>query len=211
MGYSIISDVAGQFQSLMALVKKMPDDEVISIGDMIDRGPDSDRVLVWFMKHGKAILGNHEHMMIDHQNSGLYYEDGVWFANGGLRTLESYGFMIPPEVVTWLEHLPMYMIIDGCLVSHAFLNKSYKLIDQALNLGTDAVSTFAEMSILWNRGEPIRRPEHKLQITGHNSQMGLKWFEDRRGPYAVCLDDSKKKRLTGIHIPSYTIYQQEYL
>ena len=44
----------------MRLLKKCPDYLPISVGDMIDRGPDSKKVLDFFMAGGKAILGNHE-------------------------------------------------------------------------------------------------------------------------------------------------------
>ena len=69
----------------------MPDEIPISVGDMIDRGPHSKEVLDFFLQNGKAILGNHEHMMLDHFNGGGEYQSRMWFLNGGNTTLESLG------------------------------------------------------------------------------------------------------------------------
>ena len=61
---NIIGDIAGNYLTFLALIKKMPDDPIVSVGDMIDRGPRSKEVLEWFMRHGSALLGNHEHLML---------------------------------------------------------------------------------------------------------------------------------------------------
>ena len=96
--YNIIGDIAGRFDTLQALLDKMPKSAVpLSVGDMVDRGPKSKEVIEFFMKKGKAVLGNHEHMMIDayRRTGGLlavgYYGPGLWVgANGGEKTLKAY-------------------------------------------------------------------------------------------------------------------------
>src|SRR3990167_9116336 len=124
---NIVGDIAGRYDQLLALLKKMPDDEVISIGDMIDRGPKSKEVIEWFMKNGKAILGNHEHMMLDFYRNGGYYEHGIWQWNGGSTTLTSFDpaeryracAVVPEIVLSWVSKLPLYLEIDGYLISHS--------------------------------------------------------------------------------------------
>src|SRR3990167_4499879 len=108
---NIVGDIAGRYDQLLALLKKMPDDEVISIGDMIDRGPKSKEVIEWFMKNGKAILGNHEHMMLDFYRNENYYEHDVWQQNGGSVTLTSFDpaerhrafEVVPIKVLSWVK------------------------------------------------------------------------------------------------------------
>jgi serine/threonine protein phosphatase 1 len=214
---NIISDIAGEYDTFMALLKKMPDDEVISVGDMVDRGPKSKEVIEFFMKNGKAILGNHEHMMIDHLRDTGYYDRDIWFYNGGRKTLESFDpsqvfydkEAVPTKVLLWLERLPLYLEVDGCLVSHSFVARGMTLAE-SVKLG-NSIWDVGESKIIWNRDPPIRREEYKLQIAGHNSQTGLRFFEDDKGKYALCIDDSRKKKLTGIHLPSFEIYQQDYI
>lgn len=224
---NIIADIAGQYKTLMALIEKMPDDLCVSIGDMCDRGPDSRAVLEWFMANGKAILGNHEHMMLDYCEGTNFYDEGVWEYNGGTATLNSFNYNVPDSVIQYIKTLPLYMEIDDCLISHAFISPAYNLekacklfhgFDDQWNthfIDQNETSNYknvrpSDYSIIWSRSEPHRMP-YKLQIAGHNSHMGLRKFADDQGQYAICIDDSRSKMLTGIHLPSLQVYQQEFL
>lgn len=205
---NIIADISGNYAALMRLLAQMPEDEVISLGDMIDRGPNSRAVVEWFMAHGRAVLANHEHMLLDHCRGIAYYTPGAWEINGGDATLTAYGGTIPEDVLDWIERLPLYLEIEGCLVSHSFVYPGYSL-EQACDLGSSSRDSRFDRSIIWNRDPPRRMPKYMRQIAGHNSQFGLREFSDRKGVFAICLDDSRHNRLTGIHLPSFEIYQVE--
>ncbi len=61
----IVGDIHGcwsEFQSLLDRAALGTDDQIISIGDMVDRGPESPRVLEFFRDtpNARAIMGNHE-------------------------------------------------------------------------------------------------------------------------------------------------------
>jgi hypothetical protein len=225
--YNIIGDVAGQYETLLALLDKMPKDATpVSVGDMCDRGPKSKEVLEFFKQNGLAVLGNHDHMMVDYckNNGGTVYRDGVWFWNGGAHTVESFfpgvGGLNPTygqlarerlyqenkELLDWVEKLPLYLELDGAFISHAI-----KRPDWSLELTCSITTQHLDDSIIWNRGGP-RRMKDKYQICGHNSQWGLKRFTDKDGQeFAICIDTSRTEVLTGIHWPSGVIYQQEYI
>jgi len=211
---NIIGDIAGQYDSLMVLLKKMPDDEPISVGDMIDRGPKSKEVVEWFMNNGQALFGNHEHLMVDEVTRRFFYNPGTWMANGGGKTLDSFGWHIPDEVVEWVCNLPLSMEFktkDGVIfVAHSFLpaDQDEKL---SFDIEYDGGNFWAPNNIIWNRGEPKRIDKYIMQIAGHNSQFGLRRFADEKGEFAVCVDSSRDKILTGIHIPSMEIFQQPYI
>jgi hypothetical protein len=219
---NIIGDIAGQYKTLLALLKKMPDDEVLSVGDMVDRGPDSFKVLQWFKNHGKAVFGNHEHLMLDAIDNGGYYQRGIWLYNGGGATIRSFGCetaqeMAGHELVEWVRTLPLYVKLDGALVSHSFIHPDQTL-EEACNLGLGFAYQYdvqCDQSIIWNRTFPIRRTDDNgnpmMQIVGHNSQFGLRQFKDDKGPFALCLDDCRQKVLTGLHWPSMQVYQQEFI
>jgi len=208
---NIIGDLAGQYDIFLKLLKQMPDDEVVSVGDMIDRGPQSKQVVEWFMKNGKAILGNHEHMMIDYVESNNvedpyyspHYNSGVWFWNGGSTTFGSFDGQLE-EATRWMKSLPLYIEYDGLFISHSFVSL-HEGLKRATNL-----AVHSDHNILWNRSYP-RRMEGKFQVAGHNSQIGLRTFSDSDGDFAICIDDSTKRKLTGLHWPSMKIYQQEYI
>ena len=209
---NIIGDIAGNFNTLMALLDKMPDEEVISIGDMVDRGPRSKEVIEWFMKNGKAIFGNHEHLMLDHYDEEFdFYQHGTWVWNGGGMTIQSFGGTVPDNVLTWVRGLPKYMEIDGTLISHAFVHP-YLSVEEACNVGNSARDLECDRSLIWTRVEPAPREEYDMQIAGHNSQFGHRNFSDNDNVhFATCIDSSAQKVLTGINIPTMRIYQQEYI
>lgn len=241
--YNIIGDIAGQYDTLLALLSKMPSTAApLSVGDMIDRGPKSKEVLEFFMNQGKAILGNHEHFMLTEYYKPLY-ERGIWLANGGKATLKSFypdldeellrSYMyvdyfrpnrdealeqgevyykklvseLPANILEWLKELPLYLMEDGLFVSHAPKNPTLSL-ERVCDL--DVSVRKLEDSIIWNRGTS-RRMENYIQIAGHNSSRSVRHISDQQGVYAIDIDTSSAKILTGIHWPSLVIYQQEYL
>jgi hypothetical protein len=215
--YNIISDIAGQYKTFLALIAQMPADAtVLSVGDMVDRGPDSASVISWFMNpdnNAAAIMGNHEHMMLDHLRRGTYYQPSVWINNGGDHTLLSYNNSVPAEVVDWLASLPLYYRDTGLIVTHAPIHPIRGLA-KACDLGTGFASPWridrvSEDSVLWNRGTP-RKIDECYQVFGHNSQVGLRHYGIPT-EYASCIDASNKKVLTGMHWPSRQIYQQPYI
>lgn len=217
----IIGDIAGCYKTLRALLKKAPDVLPISVGDLSDRGRRSKQVIDFFMKKGLAIQSNHGHLMTSAYRCSPYYENGLWYRwNGGAATVDSFVkgrsfendiFEIPVKYIEWLEKLPLYLEYDDLLITHAPICP-YQTFEECLNLGTHALSHEGENSIIWNRAEPIRRTDKpQFNVHGHQSQIGLKTYTDKLGDYAMCIDTSRKKILTGLHWPSKTIYQQEYI
>ena len=200
--YNVISDIAGNFKALQALLAKMPDGQVLSVGDMIDRGPRSREVVDFFMGGGgEALRGNHEDFCLQyHCPTGRYAHDD-WAWNGGTATIDSFGGTVPGTVLEWMSGLPLYkeLSLDGKLyfVSHAFIRWDKDGLDGR------------EETLLWNRSIPIENNRYALQICGHNSQFGLRWWGNPA--YGVCIDTSRNKVLTGINLPSGKIYEQEYI
>lgn len=82
----LLGDLHGMFDSLQSLMTREQFDpacdRIISVGDLVDRGPDSVRALrllekPWF----HAVLGNHERMMLDTVFDGA--SAFMWRGNGG--------------------------------------------------------------------------------------------------------------------------------
>ena len=212
MELNIIGDIAGCYETLLALIAKMPQDAtVLSVGDMVDRGNDSAKVISWFMNRENkalALMGNHEHMMLHASTSSYFYDKGVWLQNGGTSTLRSFNYSTPKKVKEWLAALPLYHQIEGLIVTHAPINPVIGL-KRACNLGQSAVDNQCEMSVIWNRGSP-KKIDGVYQVFGHQSHLGLKDFGIGK-PFATCIDTSRSRVLTGMHWPSRKIYQQEFI
>lgn len=85
----VVGDIHGCFTKLQQALNEIgfnPEtDRLFSVGDLVDRGPESEEALNWLAKPWfHAIAGNHEQMAID-ANSGLYdkstyqFNGGQWF------------------------------------------------------------------------------------------------------------------------------------
>jgi hypothetical protein len=199
---NIIGDIAGNYDTLQALLKKMPQAKVLAVGDIIDRGSKSRQVVEWFMAgNGDSLLGNHEHMMLGYCRSGGQYFDSPWLYNGGHKTLESFGLHVPDDVLNWVASLPLHYedAETGLFVSHSF--------PYLADVRKSCVVLSHDESILWSRIQPNRMPD-RFQVAGHNSQWGLRRFVDSQGDYAISIDTSRDRVLTGLHWPSRTVYQQ---
>lgn len=192
--YNIIGDIAGRYTELLALVNKMPKNKIILVGDLVDRGPDSRKVIEWAMNNPNVLTlkGNHEDMMVDAFNGNL----GDHVYNGGKQTLASYSINHPSEYpeghIEWLRTRPVFFEDDGLFVSHAPW------------LATcDLGEVYFQFAQLWNREPPVRRPG-VFQVFGHNHIMQK--YDD----YAICIDDCGHRVLTGLVWPTLEIYQEEY-
>lgn len=234
--FNVVGDIAGNFLTLKALLEKMPKDNMlISLGDPNDRGPRSSQVIDFLMQNGKTVQSNHAHMMVDHFENGGYYEKNLWTDwNGGNTTLQSYANSdVPREDLDFLKNCPMFIETDKYLFTHAPFN-SYYTLSQASQLGKGFNGEFdvvSESSLIWNRSvpsKPNKNANGKINIFGHNSSDGVKVYTSDfsngikcynneefkkhvNKAYAICLDTSSAKKLTGLDTATMTIYEQEYI
>lgn len=69
-----IGDIHGCHEELALLLRRLdpqPDDQLILLGDLVNRGPDSLKVLDLARAHRAiALLGNHELRLLEHRRSG---------------------------------------------------------------------------------------------------------------------------------------------
>lgn len=96
-----IGDIHGRADLLQKLLTEItalvPDARIIFLGDLIDRGPSSERVLdiVHELRERRPgtelILGNHDFYLREHLRGRLTDDDAdKWFRWGGMETLYSY-------------------------------------------------------------------------------------------------------------------------
>jgi len=91
-----IGDIHGCINALTSLVDFValrPDDTIVTLGDYVDRGPDSSAVLDFVIGLGKTqnlvlLRCNHEIMMLDSREKKSWFH--AWMGYGGDATLLSY-------------------------------------------------------------------------------------------------------------------------
>jgi serine/threonine protein phosphatase 1 len=122
----VFGDIHGRFDLVKSGVEAVArhargnPSRLIFLGDYIDRGPDSRRVIELLMGLQQVwpvtcLKGNHEDLML---KAMVERADGalqLWLDNGGEATLRSYGMppdpdaadRIPSEHIRWLSSLPL--------------------------------------------------------------------------------------------------------
>lgn len=126
----IIGDVHGCYNTLLALIAKLPKDARITfVGDIIDRGKNSCDVIELIKNNNyDCVLGNHEFFMIEALESffsqEISFEHDIWYThNGGKATIDSYHNKehLIKEHLDWLKNLPLYIQYDDIKVQDRIL------------------------------------------------------------------------------------------
>ncbi|MBX6312249.1 MAG: serine/threonine protein phosphatase [Isosphaeraceae bacterium] len=166
-----IGDIHGCSLALDALIEAIrpsASDVIVTLGDYIDRGPDSRGVLDRLLALERRcclipLLGNHDEALLE---TLADRSRRAWYSMGALATLMSYGLgldpsLIPPDHIAFLRRCLDYYETD----SHLFVHASY-----APNL------PMAEQPGLYLRWASLRDevpgPHYsgKTVVSGHTSQ-----------------------------------------
>lgn len=164
-----IGDIHGCDVALDVLLSKLAvtaDDTVVLLGDVIDRGPGSRRVVEMLLQLQADcrlifILGNHEQMLFEALEGGQAAP--VWQRYGGKETLDSYGGrleLVPPEHIAFLRSGRDYWETDRDIFVHAGLDPDVPLERQT------------EERLRWTRISGLESPHvsGKRIICGHSTQ-----------------------------------------
>ena len=181
-----IGDIHGCFRSLVTLEKLVPfesGDRIITLGDYVDRGPDSRAVLDWIITNRAkynlvAIRGNHELMMYAAAASPRHYSE--WIAAGGEKTLASYSKRadlddVPQSHWDFLKHdCRPYFETKTHFFVHANAHPDMPLSDQP------------DYMLYWEfLGKTAPHVSGKIMVCGHTPQREGVPLNDG---HAVCLD-----------------------
>lgn len=186
-----IGDIHGCSTAMRALIHEVqpgPNDVLITLGDYVDRGPDSKGVLDMLLELEKTtqlkpILGNHEILFLDALNGRINPEG--WLGVGGTETLQSYSpesstlawENVNPEHIEFLSTRCLrYYEDDKNLYVHANANAYISLAEQT------------DTWLFWTRFDDIfPHTSGKRIICGHTAQKGG-WPNVKPHYNAICLD-----------------------
>jgi Calcineurin-like phosphoesterase len=118
----IVGDVHGCIDELRELLKVAevgPEDRIISVGDLVRKGPDSASVLAWAMEtpNLRCVLGNHEERLLSRWMAGMKPDKGSTDWETCKRLGDSYN-----QAMDFVRTWPLYLEEDGFLVVHAGLD-----------------------------------------------------------------------------------------
>ena len=173
-----IGDIHGcltAFDALLELVSPQPEDQIVTLGDYVDRGPNSCGVLdrlIELHAGGRliALRGNHDMMMLDIRCSGI---DPFWLSYGGSTTLRSYGIdeedeTDPEYVLAMIPQEHWWFLEDDCLPyyeteKHIFVHAN---LDPDLPLEEQPAYMLYWEKLIW----PCVHVSGKTMICGHTRQ-----------------------------------------
>jgi serine/threonine protein phosphatase 1 len=203
-----VGDIHGYWEPVEMLLEKIDlkgTDLLIFIGDYIDRGPDSKRVIEELIRLSSLfrnilfLKGNHEDMLLGSMGSDAVVRDvSIWLYNGGHTTLASYGMKrsemeqlkmiwedgvrfqlmneyIPDSHIDFYRSLNLYIESERFFFCHAGISP-YGTVEEGKNNPQD---------LLWIRDHlsTVDPPWEKTVVCGHTPLEEV-LFNDR----LICID-----------------------
>ena len=160
----------------------MPDGRIITLGDYVDRGPDSKSVIEWLIERDAnanliGLRGNHELMMLAAMQSERHLDE--WLACGGDTVLSSYGVdsidAIPTDDLSFLRsRLRPHFATKTHFFVHANAYAEVPLDEQP------------DFMLYWESfGNPAPHESGLTMVCGHTPQ---RTGEPRDIGHAICID-----------------------
>ncbi|MBX2870780.1 MAG: metallophosphoesterase [Saprospiraceae bacterium] len=196
----VIGDIHGcfeAFQELLQLVDLKPEDEVVSVGDIVDRGPGSQALYAFFRDrpNAKVLMGNHERK---HARGVLSYSQEIVKVQMG----DAYD-----EFVEWCKALPYYHETPEAIIVHAFFENGKALAEQKEEVLSGTTSGTKYLTKLY--GEDSYWQDHyrgkKAIIYGHHVVGDQP--EIKNNTYGIDTGACHAGYLTAIELPSFLIHQ----
>ncbi len=144
----VIADLHGRFDLLQAALATIARHaggrpcKIVTLGDYVDRGPQSRQVVARLMAAQAAganlicLKGNHEYMVHRALRRTWFTSASRarclswWEHNGGDSTMASYGNEIPPAHLRWMKKLPTMHVDEHRIFVHAGVDANMPLDKQ---------------------------------------------------------------------------------
>ncbi|OGR59621.1 MAG: hypothetical protein A2X36_05395 [Elusimicrobia bacterium GWA2_69_24] len=126
----IIGDVHGCWRELQILLRKVrpaPEDLLISVGDLICKGPDTRGVLDWAMRcrNLQCVLGNHEYRFLKHWKKGLTPDEKLYDLEAAHQMGRKY-----ETYMRFIDTWPTLLMYRDLVVVHAGFDPRTPLLEQ---------------------------------------------------------------------------------
>ena len=196
----VIGDVHGEYQTLLALIAQLPRDaKLIFVGDLIDRGAQSQEVVAFIRENNhQTVMGNHEGLFCKFALEFLSHLDGEiayaeinqrWHKSGRFETFLSYGVVAISKEgryrvvndprskerlrddIAWMRQNPLYLVVDRGDSSDKKVVVSHSNISQVWHIRNDQKRKLDfQQTTLWTRDHTVDKGAKIFNIFGHHPQ-----------------------------------------
>lgn len=196
MNILAIGDVHGCYHTFKSLVEhqwKPAEEILIQVGDLINKGPHSNKTLRYVFKLQKKfpgrvvfLKGNHEWFLSNYFRKYSAPHDSAPFKT----SVKAHKLNITEEkLLNWIEEMPLYWQNEKLLISHAGVQQP-KFLNPALQADTDG--------LLHNRKR--LKFQAKMQITGHIVQERIATFYPKENCWRIDTGAWLGRHLTALRL-----------
>jgi len=182
----VTSDLHGyydEFLKMLEIIEFKNKDFMYIIGDVVDRGPESIRLLKFIMKQTnmQLIMGNHDQTLLwmaEGNTSPWSLEELLdsWIAHGGRDTYIQFlalDELQKKEIVDFLKSIPYYIILDDFILVHAAIRTEGYEDDDIKTL----MKKQTHSDLLWEMNyfltHPLNLKKHTM-IFGHTFTLMIR-------------------------------------
>ena len=198
----VIGDIHGcyeEFQSLLEKAGLTGGDAIVSVGDCVDRGPDTPAVLAFFQKTPNAflIMGNHERK---HVRAGRHE---VKLAQSQKISKIQFGETYP-DALAFMNTLPLYLDLPEALVVHGYFEPGLALSQQRSTVLCGTMGGDKHLRAAYDRPWYELYDGEKPLLVGHHNYLGTDQpFVYRDRVFGLDTDCVTGRTLTGLLLPSF--------
>jgi serine/threonine protein phosphatase 1 len=198
----VIGDIHGCYDELQALLDKAgltEGDAIVSVGDCVDRGPETPAVLDFFQKTPNAflIMGNHERK---HVRAGRHE---VKLAQSQQISKIQFGETYP-DALAFMDTLPLYLDLPEALVVHGYFEPGLPLSQQRSTVLCGTMGGDKHLRIAYDRPWYELYDGEKPLLVGHHNYSGTDQpFVYRGRVFGLDTDCVTGRALTGLLLPSF--------
>jgi len=198
----VVGDIHGCFDEFQALLDKAgltEDDSIVSIGDCVDRGPDTPAVLRFFQekRSAKLIMGNHErkHVRADRHEVKLARSQKISRIQFG----ETY-----PDALAFMSGLPLFLDLPDALVVHGYFEPGLPLSQQRATVLCGTMGGDKYLRAQYDRPWYELYDGEKPLLVGHQNYSNTDQpfiYQDR--VFGLDTDCVTGRALSGLLLPSF--------
>lgn len=208
MQHLIVGDIHGCYDEFRELLEKAglcSGDAVIALGDIVDRGPDTARVLEFFRTAPDAasLMGNHERKHI------RSFRHEIMPATSQVIARLQIGETAYPEAIACMSAFPVYVELPDALLIHGFFEPGVPIASQREDVLCGVTS--GEKYICRTCHQPWYKmyDQHQPLVVGHHDygNNGKPMIVRARNSNVYCIDTGccYGRKLTGLLLPAFRL------